>query len=314
MNMLEEHTIARKSSNSEVEFEEEISRLAHLIYTHSPYDGSFNQRIPGLHVNRYSRTEADIVKTFQSPFLLLVVQGEKVVTLGKEIYKVGRSRMLMFPVALPVAFQTTQASPSEPFLSVGLELDPERIAELTLKAYPQGLPPIDKPRAGYIADADFGIINAVKRLIECLANPDDTKLFAPLVLDEILLRVLRSNIGANIAEIGFENSSVQRIAKAIDWLRDNFSQQIKVADLSQLVHMSESSFYEYFKLVTSLSPLQYQKALRLHEARRLMVSSSMDATTACRMVGYVSDSQFSRDYSRFFGNPPKRDVISLLQK
>ncbi len=314
MKMLEEHTVARKSSNSEVEFEEEISRLAHLICTHSPYDGTFNQRISGLHINRYSRTGTDMVKTFQSPFLLLVVQGEKTVTLGKEIYQVGGARMLMFPVALPVAFQTTHASSSEPFLSVGLELDPERIAELILKVYPQGLPPIDKRRAGYITNADFGIINAVKRLVECLSNPDDTKLFAPLVLDEILMRVLRSNIGANVAEIGFENSSVQRIAKATEWLRNNFAQQIKVADLSQLVHMSESSFYEHFKLVTSLSPLQYQKALRLHEARRLMVSSSMDATTACRMVGYVSDSQFSRDYSRFFGNSPKRDVISLRNK
>lgn len=314
MKMLEEHTVARKSSNSEVEFEEEISRLAHLICTHSPYDGTFNQSISGLHINRYSRTGTDMVKTFQSPFLLLVVQGEKTVTLGKETYQVGGARMLMFPVALPVAFQTTHASSSEPFLSVGLELDTERIAELILKVYPQGLPPIDKRRAGYITNADFGIINAVKRLVECLSNPDDTKLFAPLVLDEILMRVLRSNIGANVAEIGFENSSVQRIAKATEWLRDNFAQQIKVADLSQLVHMSESSFYEHFKLVTSLSPLQYQKALRLHEARRLMLSSSMDATTACRMVGYVSDSQFSRDYSRFFGNSPKRDVISLRKK
>ncbi|NRT72975.1 AraC family transcriptional regulator [Clostridium beijerinckii] len=310
MKMLEEHTVARKSSNSKVEFEEEISRLAHLICTHSPYDGTFNQRISGLYINRYSRTGTDMVKTFQSPFLLLVVQGEKTVTLGKEIYQVWGARMLMFPVA----FQTTHASSSEPFLSVGLELDLERIGELILKVYPQGLPPIDKRRAGYITNADFGIINAVKRLVECLSNPDDTKLFAPLVLDEILMRVLRSNIGANVAEIGFENSSVQRIAKATEWLRNNFAQQIKVADLSQLVHMSESSFYEHFKLVTSLSPLQYQKALRLHEARRLMVSSSMDATTACRMVGYVSDSQFSRDYSRFFGNSPKRDVISLRQK
>lgn len=314
MKMLEEGIVMQKLNDAEVEFEEEMSKLAHLICTHSSHDGSFNNRILGLHINRYSKTEGDIVKTFYSPFLLIVVQGEKAVTLGKEVHKVSRSRMLMFPVVLPVAFQTTHASPSKPFLSIGLELDPQRIAELILKVYPQGLPPVHKHSAGYITNADFGIINAVKRLVECLSNSDDAKLLAPLIIDEILIRVLRSSIGVNVAEIGFENSSVQQVMKAIDWLRDNFSQQIKVADLSQLVHMSESSFHEHFKSVTSMSPLQYQKALRLHEARRLMISSSMDATTACRLVGYVSDSQFNRDYSRFFGNPPRRDITSLRQK
>lgn len=221
--------------------------------------------------------------------------------------------MLMFPVALPVALQTIKASSSEPFLSVGLELNPQRISELVMKVYPQGLPTIHQRSAGYVMSTDFGIINAVRRLVECLKSSDDIKLLAPLVLDEILIRVLRSSIGVQVAEMGFADSDVQRIIKAVAWLRNNFSQQIKVANLAQLVHMSESSFHEHFKSVTSMSPLQYQKALRLHEARRLMVSSSMDAITACQLVGYVSDSQFSRDYSRFFGSPPRRDVTSLRQ-
>lgn len=180
--------------------------------------------------------------------------------------------------------------------------------------YPDGLPSIQQRSVGYLTNADFGIINAVSRLVECLKSPSDTKLLAPLVLDEILIRVLRSTIGAHVAEIGFADSGVQQVAKAISWLRDNFSEQIKVADLAQLVHMSESSFHEHFKSVTSMSPLQYQKALRLHKARHLMVSGSMDAATACQLVGYVSDSQFSRDYSRFFGRPPRRDVASLRQQ
>lgn len=313
MKMLDEHAVASAPGNAEKAIEEETARLARLIYTQTSHDGTFSQRIPGLHINRYSRIEPDCVKTFFLPSLLIVAQGAKAVTVGQEVYNVGRSHMLMFPVALPVTFQTTQASPSEPFLSIGLEIDPQRIAELVLKVYPNGLPTVRQRNAGYVTNADFGIINAASRLVECLQSPGDTKLIAPLVLDEILIRVLCSSIGAHIAEMGFADSGMQRIMKAIAWLRDNFSQQMKVADLAQLVHMSESSFHEHFKSVTSMSPLQYQKALRLHEARRLMVSNSMDATTACRLVGYVSDSQFSRDYNRFFGSPPRRDVASLRQ-
>jgi AraC-like DNA-binding protein len=314
MKKLDEPTVPSMSDNVSGTLKEETSRLARLIYTQTPHDGTFSQRIHGLHINRYSRIETDIMKTFYLPSLLIVAQGAKTVTLGKEIYEVGMSRMLMFPVALPVSLQTTQASASEPFLSVGLELDPQRISELVLKVYPQGLPPIRQWSAGYVTSTDFGIVNAVRRLMECLQSPDDTKLLGPLVLDEILIRVLRSSIGIHAAEIGFADSGVQRVVKAISWLRYNFSEQIKIADLAQMVHMSESSFHEHFKSVTSMSPLQYQKALRLHEARRLMLSASMDATTACQLVGYVSDSQFSRDYSGFFGRPPRRDISNLRQQ
>lgn len=311
INELGKYSVPSTFVNVEETLEEETSRLASLIYSQAPHDGTFSQRIPGLHINRYSKIETDITKAFYLPSLLIVAQGAKAITLGKELYEVGRSSMLMFPVTLPVALQTIKASPYEPFLSVGLELDPQRISELVMKVYPKGLPTIYQRSAGYATNTDFGIVNAVRRLVECLKNSDDIKLLAPIVLDEILIRVLRSSIGVQVAEMGFKDSDVQRIIKAVAWLRSNFSQQIKVTDLAQLVHMSESSFHEHFKLVTSMSPLQYQKALRLHEARRLMVSTSMDVITACQLVGYVSASQFSRDYKRFFGSSPRRDVNSL---
>ena len=149
--------------------------------------------------------------------------------------------------------------------------------------------------------------------MEFLAHPGDETLLAPLVIDEILIRVLRSPIGVHIAEMGIADSGVQRMAKAIAWIRENFAQPMKVSDLAKMVHMSESSFREHFKAVTSMSPLQYQKALRLHEARRLMLSGSMDATTVSGLVGYVSVSQFNRDYSRFFGSPPRRDIGRLRE-
>nr|WP_274528605.1 AraC family transcriptional regulator [Paenibacillus piscarius] len=126
--------------------------------------------------------------------------------------------------------------------------------------------------------------------------------------------MLRTPIGVYVAETVLAGSDVQRVAKAIDWLRSHFAESRTIAELAAMVHLSESSFREYFKSVTSMSPLQYQKALRLQEARRLMLSGGRDITTACRLVGYISDSQFSRDYSRFFGNPPSRDIAKWKQQ
>jgi transcriptional regulator GlxA family with amidase domain len=149
--------------------------------------------------------------------------------------------------------------------------------------------------------------------MECLAHPGDVELLAPLVVDEILIRLLRSPIGVRVAQMGFAESSVDRIAKAIAWLRGNYAQSMKIEDLGGLVHMSVSSFHEHFKSVTSMSPLQYQKVLRLQEARRLMLSAMMDAGGASQRVGYLSASQFSREYSRFFGNAPTKDIARLRQ-
>ena len=147
--------------------------------------------------------------------------------------------------------------------------------------------------------------------MDCLAQHVDVELVAPLVVDEILIRLLRSPIGVRVAQMGFAESSVYRVAKAISWLRANYSQPMKVEELAELVHMSVSSFHEHFRSVTSMSPLHYQKVLRLQEARRLMLSTMMNAATASQQVGYLSASQFSREYSRFFGGAPNRDVARL---
>lgn len=309
-----ENFIFPTSDNAKNLLETEITRLAQLLHTYTSHDGVVSLPIPGLYIARYSGIALDCIKTFYLPSLGIVAQGAKSITVGQETYQLGKSQMMMHPVSLPVALNVIKASKSKPLLAVRLDLDPQRIAELVLKVYPNGLPPVRQWSAGYVVDADVSIVNAVIRLLECLQKPGDAELLGPLIMDEILIRLLRSPIGVHVAEMGFADSDVQRIIKAVAWLRNNFSQQIKVVDLAQLVHMSESSFHEHFKSVTSMSPLQYQKALRLHEARRLMLSNSMDATTACQLVGYVSDSQFSRDYSRFFGRPPRRDVTSLRQK
>jgi AraC-like DNA-binding protein len=291
--------------------EPNTAQLARCIAAYAPHDGSFELRIPGLHVSRASRTNTECAHALRLPSLCFIAQGAKAVIVGEEVYEYDPSRMLVFSVALPVAAQVTQASYSEPYLALRLDLDPHKIAELVLKAYPRGVPPVQERSAVYVAPVDVSIVNAATRLMECLAQPGDAELLAPLVVDEILIRLLRSPIGVRVAQMGFAESSLHRVAKAISWLRANFSQPIKVEDLAGLVHMSVSSFHEHFKSVTSMSPLQYQKVLRLQEARRLMLSTMMDAGTASQHVGYLSASQFSREYSRFFGSAPTKDIARL---
>ncbi len=291
----------------------ETAELARRIAAYAPHDGSFDLRIRGLCVSRTSRTNEECAYALRLPSLCLIARGAKTVIVGQEVYEYDPSRMLVFSVALPVAAQVTQASRTEPYLALRLELDPHKIADLVLKVYPRGLPPVSERSAVYVAPVDASIIAAATRLMDCLAQPADIEQLAPLIVDEILIRLLRSRIGPRVAQMGFAESSVHRLAKAISWLRENFSQPMKVEELAELVNMSVSSFHEHFKSVTSMSPLHYQKVLRLQEARRLMLSAMMDANAACQRVGYLSASQFSREYSRFFGNAPTRDIARLRQ-
>jgi AraC-like DNA-binding protein len=147
-----------------------------------------------------------------------------------------------------------------------------------------------------------------------MGQTDDAELLGPLVIDEILIRLLRTSIGARVAQIGEPKSGVRRVAEAVSWIRTHFAQPVTVEEMAASVHMSTSSFHQRFKAVTTMSPLQYQKALRLHEARRLMLFRTMDASEACHRVGYLSPSQFSREYARFFGNAPARDIGRLRQQ
>ncbi|MBZ5657394.1 MAG: AraC family transcriptional regulator [Acidobacteriia bacterium] len=267
-----------------------------------------------MHAIRISRTNRECVHAVRSASLCIAAQGAKTVIVGQEVYEYDPSRMIVFSVALPVAAQVTQASHSEPYLALKLDFQPRKIAELVLKVFPHGVPPVQDRSAVYVTPADESVVNAATRLMECLAQPGEAELLAPLVMDEILIRLLRSPIGVRVAQMGFAESSVHRVAKAISWLRANYSRPMKVEELAELVHMSVSSFHEHFKSVTSMSPLHYQKVLRLQEARRLMLSTMMDAGTASQRVGYLSASQFSREYSRFFGSAPTRDIARLRQE
>lgn len=292
----------------------DLARLAGLLLAHAPFDGTFELRLPGVHVSRASRAHRDFHHAVQRPALCLVAQGAKRVLLGQELYEYDASRVLVYSVDVPVSAQVTQASLEAPYLGVRIDLDPARIADLTAKVYPLGLPRRGEGRAICVDQLDAPVINAVVRLLELASRPDEAELLAPLVLDEILIRLLRSPLGPRVALIGQEESQLHRVSKAVAWVRANFDQPLDVERLATLVHMSPSSFHQHFKAVTSLSPLQYQKAIRLQEARRLMLLTRLDAGTAGRRVGYQSPSQFTREYGRYFGNAPTKDVARLREQ
>jgi len=306
--------LMRRADNGVDISKPDLAKLARLISAYAPHDGSFELRVPGLHAIRVSRVNKECVHNVRLPSLCIAAQGVKTMIVGQDVYEYDAARMIVFSVALPVAGQVTQASPSEPYLALKLDLDPHKIAELVLKVFPHGLPPAQERKAVYVTPVEESVVNAATRLMECLAQPGDAELLAPLVTDEILIRLLRSPIGVRVAQMGFAESSMQRIARAISWLRQNYSQPMRVEELADLVHMSVSSFHDHFKSVTSMSPLHYQKVLRLQEARRLMLSTMMDAGAASQRVGYLSASQFSREYSRFFGTAPMRDIARLRQE
>lgn len=292
----------------------DLSRLVGLIKTYAPYDGSFEQKIPGVHAFRASKIHAAPSHGIAPSGLCIVAQGAKSVLLGREVFEYDASKMIVYSLDMPVSFQVTRASHAEPYLGLRLDLNTRRIAELVLKVYPHGLPPVRENRAIYLGRADAKIINAAIRLLELIPHPEEAGFLGPLIMDEILIRLLRSPLGPRVAQIGLKDSVFQGVSKVVAWLRENFTQPIKIENLAKLANMSASAFHQHFKAVTSMSPLQFQKVLRLQEARRLMLSGMMDAGISSRQVGYISASQFSREYGRFFGAAPTQDIAKLREQ
>jgi AraC-like DNA-binding protein len=286
-----------------------LARLAGQLLAHAPQDGSFETCIPGVHAIRASSSSAELVHGLHCAALCIVAQGAKTVMLGDESYEYDPSRMMIFSLDLPIAAMIRQASVAAPYLSFRLDFDQQRLSELILKAYPDGVPAVRDKRAVYVAQAGEPVIDAAARLMLLAGQPDEAELLAPLAKDEIVLRLLRSPFGARLAQLGQVES--HRIGKVVDWIRRHFDQTIRIDELAGLAHMSPSSLHEHFKSLTSMSPLQFQKTLRLQEARRLMLATGMDAGLACQRVGYASASQFSREYARHFGSAPTRDMVRL---
>ena len=279
-----------------------------------PYDGTIELRIPGVRVVRVSQTNDEPLHYVQRASLCIVAQGAKIVMIGGDTYGYEVGQMAVYSIDVPMAGRVTRASISEPYLLLMIDLDGEKVAELALRVFPHGLPQARDSRSLYVGEANTHIIDAATRLLELMSQPVDAELLAPLVRDEILIRVLRSPMGSRVAQIGKTDSSVQRIAKAVSRLRTDFDQPVNIEQLATLVNMSVTTFHRQFKAVTGMSPLQYQKTLRLQEARRLMLTAMLDAGAAGRRVGYSSAAQFTREYGRFFGSAPTKDILRLREE
>ena len=282
-----------------------------LLARDAPRDGVFPLRIPGTYALRWGRLTSEPAHGTVRPSLCIVAQGAKVVMLGRDVLEYDPTRMLVFAVDLPVSGQVIRASQSNPYLGFRLDLAPARVAALAARVFPEGIPKASDRRGLYVGQTTDGIVDAAVRLLELMGNPEDADLLGPLVVDEILIRLLRTSIGPRVAQIGAPKSSVHQVGKAVSWIQAHFAQPITVQQMAASAHMGASSFHQQFKSVTTMSPLQYQKVLRLHEARRLMLFEQIDANEACHRVGYVSPSQFSREYGRFFGSAPLKDVSRL---
>ena len=270
-------------------------------------EGTIETAVPGLSLHRIVNPGGP-KPGIQTPALGLIAQGSKRVMVGDDVYVYDPFHYLVSSVDLPVIGQVTVANETQPYLGARLDLDVDAITELIRD---ENLPPAahaDATRGLFVNRLGSSMLEAVLRLLRLLDTPEDIPILAPLVKREILYRLLMNGQGARLRQIALQDSQTQRIAKAILLLRQHFDQPLRVEAIARDVHMSVSSLHHHFKAVTAMSPLQYQKQLRLQEARRLMLLDVADAATAAHRVGYESASQFSREYSRLFGAPPLRDT------
>ena len=288
-----------------------LRELTALMEKFTDGDGIHPTSIKHLALSRYSQP-GEPVPAVYPPSMCVVAQGSKVVILNDERYVYDPSRFIVASVDLPVAGQVIEATPDKPYLCVMLELEPKEIASVILEA---DLPaPAEKPSRGlFVSQVSPEILDAVLRLVRLLTAPEDIPALAPLAERELLYRVLKSDEGWRLRQIASGQGQARRVAKAIVWLRTHFHEGLSVQQLAREANMSVSSFHAHFKHVTAMSPLQYQKQLRLQEARRLLLSETVDAATAGHRVGYESPSQFSREYRRAFGVPPATDMRNMLR-
>ena len=269
--------------------------------------------IPGLGFYRREQPAAPVVCMVE-PSVILVAQGEKQLWVGGEGYSYDTTRFLLTSLDIPANSEVLVASPERPCLGLTYKLDLRILAELIAHGE---LPP-NRERAVLkgvgIGTVTEGMLASFARLVALLDEPEAIPVLAPLIQREIHYRLLRSDQSGRLRQICAVDGQGYRIAKAIDWLKLNYDVALRVDELAARVQMSAATFHHHFRQLTAMSPLQYQKWLRLNEARRLMLNEHKDVSSAAFKVGYESPSQFSREYGRLFGVPPKRDIAALRGK
>jgi len=289
-----------------------LQTLRPILDQNSKHWGLSPTAVPGVHTFKANSITTPLPLVYQ-PSLCVLAQGEKHIFIGDEVHRYQPGQWLAVTLDLPLHSQITAASEANPYLLLKIELDAVLIAELY--PYVQSAKPLEQSYAKglFIGELDAETMGAVVRLAQLIANPQHVAALASQTKREIFYRLLCSQQGALIAQIAVQDSYLQRIAKALHWIKEDFQSPLSVPKLAQMAGMSVSSFHAHFKNITGLSPLQYQKSLRLMAARTLMLAEDQDAATTAYQVGYESPSQFSREYARMFGSPPGRDVQQLRQ-
>ncbi|HXY53630.1 MAG TPA: AraC family transcriptional regulator [Nitrospirota bacterium] len=275
-------------------------------------DDRFVTTIPGLTLSRRDEPSQPVSIMYE-PRICVIAQGAKRVLLGDEPYVYDAHHFLITSVDLPTVVQVIKASKEKPYLGLILKLDQRELSQLMVDSNLPPPRPQQSSRGMATGEVTQPLLAAFQRLIDLLDEPKDIPILAPIIEREIFYRLLVGDQGSRLRQMASVGSQSQQISRAIDWLKGNFTRPLRIDNLASHVNMSTSTFHHHFREVTAMSPLQYQKWLRLNEARRLMLAEKQDATTAAFQVGYESPSQFSREYSRLFGAPPLRDVTSLRQ-
>lgn len=247
------------------------------------------------------------------PSFCVIAQGRKEVSLGEKRYRYDPDHYLITTAELPIASWVTEASPEYPYLSIVLRLDPTLIGSVLVEAGHLVTRPSLPMTAIDVSPMDAGLLETVVRLVRLVENPTDARFLTPLVMREIVYRLMRGAQGGRFGQMAVLGGITHRIAQAVERLRDDFDQPLRIEDLARDLGMSPSVFHQHFKAVTALSPLQFQKQLRLQEARRLMLGEGLDAASAGYRVGYSDASHFTREYKRLFGAPPMHDVEQLRE-
>jgi AraC-like DNA-binding protein len=275
-----------------------------------PEAGRYPTPIEGFMISRRHDAK-ELENCVYKPLVAVVVQGSKRSVIGSEEYRYGENHCLVIGVDIPSANHLLFASPEKPFLAVTLDLDKYLITQLAAE-----IPPSDRFENGShrgiaVAEVDPDVLDAFLRLVELLDRPEQIPVLAPMIIREIHYRLLIGPQGALLRRLNTLGTQSNQIARSITWLRDNYKEPLQVDKLARKLNMATSTFHRHFRQVTTLSPLQFQKRLRLYEAQRLMLVENEDASIAALAVGYESATQFNREYKRQFGEPPHRHVSQL---
>jgi len=266
--------------------------------------------VPGLDLHREEVTQPPSRYTREAA-VCLIVQGSKRVLVGSQVFTYDANHYLLVTVDLPVVAQVLEASPEKPYLSLTLRLDQRVMADLLVNPDLPALKPTTKARTIQVSPLTRPLVNAFERLVGLLDHPADLPILSPLIQREICYHLLRGPMGPDLRHLVTHGTPAAQVSRTLDWLKKNFARPVKVDELAALSQMSPTAFHHHFRLLTAMSPLQYQKWLRLQEARRLMLAEHLEASQAAYQVGYESPSQFSREYRRLFEAPPTQDIRAL---